>query len=133
MHGLKSIGFSAALLAGCLAAACGGVIDPSRNQVETFSGADIAPGGGGYHELTSGNGEFSVRITALSPVNNVFMGVRWGQVSQGTCVQLQSNFFARIDLTALAGAVNSGRHCVEIFDVGAMTQPWSYTLSVSHP
>jgi hypothetical protein len=123
---------AALCLAGLIAASCGGVIDPSKNTVENISGT-LAPGGLNQHEFSSKSGEYSIKITALSPVSNIFMGVAYGPVSNGVCVITQSNPFAQLNLTALAGQIGSGRFCVHIYDVGGLTQTSTYTLAISHP
>src|SRR5712692_4846878 len=100
--------FSAALVlaAALLGAGCGGIVDPSQNTVETFSGTIAVGGQGTAHGFSaSKTGEISVKVTALTPSSsNTFVGVIWtGRSSTGTCTgQLGSLFgqnnFAQVGL-----------------------------------
>jgi hypothetical protein len=119
--------------AGILSLSCGGVTSPSQNKTPTFSGT-LAVGGYNSHQFNvDNNGEFSVKITALSPATTTFVGTRWGQGSNCEFA-LQQNNFSTLNQPALVGAVfQKGAYCVAIFDVGALTAPQTYTLTVSHP
>jgi hypothetical protein len=120
------------LVAAGIAAACGGVTSPSENDIELFSGT-LAVGGTNLHEFTADrNGEFEVRITALSPDPDAVLGLIFGRLQNGACARLQSNF-AQLNIVALAGAITSGRHCITVADVGSLTAPANYTIRVSHP
>jgi hypothetical protein len=136
--------FVAALaVAAALAAGCGGIVDPSQNQVETFSGT--IPVGGqsqpGPHGFTaSKTGEIQVKVTALTPsTSNTFVGVLWtGRNSSGTCagslgaVFGQTNF-AQVGLPAISTQILTGGYCIVLYDVGTFTTTESYTVTVSHP
>src|SRR5437762_4571357 len=98
----------AVLLAAVLAAGCGGIVDPSQNKTDTFTGT-IAPGGQGpaHGFAASKTGEISVKVTALTPSSsNTFVGVIWtGRTSDGTCtgslgVTFGQNNFAQVNLPA---------------------------------
>jgi hypothetical protein len=126
------------VVAGIVTASCGGITDPSKNTVEPFSGT-LAVGGNAAHQFTaSKTGEISVKITALAPTSNTFVGIIWAQAaSDGNCTQslgiLQQNNFAQLNVPAISGAIISGRYCIIVYDVGAFTAPQTYTISVSHP
>src|ERR1044072_7748092 len=83
--------FSAAALALAAAAfftiSCGGIVDPSKNQMQEFSGT-VTPQGFTSHSFSvNKTGEISVKITALAPLNNVPLGILWAQAdSSGACV-----------------------------------------------
>ena len=114
--------------------ACGGLIDPSKNEVTMFSGT-VAVNGQNFHELVvSRNGELEVKITEMSPNQDAFMGLQYGPLrDQGCLGAFQTNVFAQLNRVALTGLINSGRFCLIIFDVGMLQAPQTYTLSVSHP
>ncbi len=132
--------FAAAIaVAGLITMSCGGIVDPSQNKVETFSGT-LAAGGGGQsaHAFTAANGgELTVKVTALSPISQTFIGIAWTQAaSDGNCngAVLFSTNFAQLNVPAISGArVTSGKYCIVVYDVGAFTVPETYTVSVSHP
>ena len=131
---------AAALLAvaGLVAASCGGITDPSKNTVENFSGT-LAVGGNAAHPFSaSKSGEISVKVSALAPTANAFVGLIWAQAaSDGSCSAnvgiLQQNNFAQLNVPAISGAIISGKYCMIVYDVGAFTAPQTYTLAVSHP
>ena len=132
-------GAVALAVAGVLTMSCSGVIDPSKNQVETFS--DTVTKGGisaGFSFTAARSGEFTVKITALAPASSVFMGVLYTQAaSDGSCSgnlqPLQQNNFALLNGPGLSGQIFSGRYCVFVFDVGALTATATFTATVSHP
>src|SRR5256885_7634634 len=122
--------FAATMLAAAVAAAgCGGIVDPSQNQTETFTGT-IAPGGQGQaHGFSaSKTGEISVKVTQLTPSSsNTFVGVLWtGRDGNGTCTGssrsvFQQNNFAQVSLPAISTQILSGSYCLTLFDVGSFT------------
>src|SRR5712691_4806742 len=135
--------FSAAVAlaaAGVLSISCGGIVDPSKNQVETFSGT-IIPGTGAvtYHPFSSSKtGEISVKFTALAPASSIFVGVAWVQDgSGGSCTNnlglIQSpNNFAQLNLPAISGQIISGKYCIGVFESAAspLSAPENYTVTV---
>src|SRR4051794_28201604 len=108
--------FAACLMAAVCAAGCGGIVDPSQNQVETFTGT-IAVGGQSqaFGFSASKTGEIQVKVTQLTPsTSNTFVGVLWtGRNSAGTCTGTlgqvfgQTNF-AQIGLPAISTQILSG-------------------------
>jgi hypothetical protein len=133
-------------LAACLAAAalatasCGGITDPSKNQTETFTGTltPVSLGGSGRGEVhtfnISSNGEYTVKVTAMTPSYNGFFGTFMG-TGDGCGVGVGQNNLTIVGGQALSGPVfQKGQYCVFIFDsVGNMTVSENYTLTVSHP
>ena len=134
--------YSAALLiaSALSAAACGGIVDPSTNQNESFTG-QIAVGGRAVHGFSaSKTGEISVKITALSPSSsNTFVGIVWtGRASDGTCngqlgALFGQNNLAQLNVPAISAQILQGGYCLTLFDVGSFTTTTSYTVLVSHP
>jgi len=134
--------FAAAIaVAGLITISCGGIVDPSQNKVENFSGT-IPPGGGGQSVqpfTAASGGELTVKITALSPITQTYIGVAWAQAaSDGSCNAyggvLFSTNFAQLNVPAISGAnIVSGKYCIVVYDIGAFAAPENYTISVSHP
>jgi hypothetical protein len=134
-------GAIALAVAGVLTMSCGGIIDPSTNQVETFSGT-VAKGGfssPGFAFTVGKTGEFTVKITALAPNSSAVMGVLYTQsLGDGSCSStlppLQQNNFVLVNAPALTGQILSGRYCVFVFDpFGTLTATATFTATVSHP
>jgi hypothetical protein len=124
----------AAMLAigGLFTVGCGGVTDPSKNTTETISGV-VEPGGNFHKPVEVNNrGEYSVKITGLSPTPTAVLGLRFFQ--GGNCDFLLSESFAGLNSPALSGAVlQKGAHCVLVWDLGTLTVAQNVTLTVSHP
>jgi hypothetical protein len=130
--------FRAALVlavAGALSVSCGGIIDPSQNKMEPFSGTIAVGGSGPIHFFSaSKSGEISVKITALSPSSGAFVGLLWAQASGGACNgQLLANTIAQLNIPAISTQIISGSYCIQLGDAGAFTVAQTYTIIVSHP
>ncbi len=127
------------IVAGLIATGCGGIVDPSKNTVEPFSGT-LQAGESRIHGFTaSKNGEISVKVTALSPVSNTFLSLTWAQAgSDGGCTTsiggiFQQNSFAQLNIPALTGQIQKGPYCLLVQDVIGFSTPENYTVTVSHP
>ncbi len=130
--------FRAALVlavAGVLNVSCGGIVDPSKNQVETFPGTIAVGGRGPAHPFSSKSGEISVKITALSPSSGTLVGLLWVQSSSaGACDgQPLQNTLAQLNIPAISNQIISGNYCIQLYDAGYFGVAQTYTLTVSHP
>ena len=125
---------SLCLTAALAGAACDGVVDPSQNQIETLTGT-VQLQDQVIHEFNaSRNGEFEVRITAMSPNQDALMGLSYGPRQGTSCLgAYQTNSFAQLNRMGLGGSINSGAYCLVVFDNGQLTAPQSYTLRLSRP
>lgn len=121
------------LLLAALAGGCGGVIDPSENQVENFSGT-LAPGGRVDHQFTVGEtGEFDIRITALSNADAI-LHLLYGPESGGCNLVIMGDAYRQLNQGGFGGLIQEGRYCVYLWDdAGVLRAPATYTLTVSHP
>jgi hypothetical protein len=131
--------FAVALgIAALLSVSCGGVVSPSNNVSETFSGTLEPPPSTNNIVVktfsTTKSGEYNVTITALAPTTNLFLGIIYGQAqSNGQCGIIQQNNFATLNTTALAGAITPGTWCVAIYDPGTLTAAATFTVTIKHP
>jgi hypothetical protein len=111
---------------------CGSVVEPSKNQVETFSGT-LEPQKSVTRTTNINNsGEYSVKLTQLSPSTTAVVGLR---LDFGPNCELfvQANL-AQLNTPALAGPIfQKGQYCLTIYDVGSLTTAQSYTVTFSHP
>jgi hypothetical protein len=124
---------SAAFGAALITVSCGGIVDPSKNDKETFHGTIPFGGLGEQHNFNvSKNGEYSILIESLTPPTGSLVGVRLGIIQAGTC-----NFFTaspgKIGTSALSGPIDKGDYCVQLYDPGTLAQSETYALTVSHP
>ena len=124
---------------GCSAAACGGIVDPSQNTTDTFTGTINHGDAIKFFPFSSSKtGEISVKFTALAPVSNVLMGVLVAQAAgDGSCNGdlglVQQNNFAQLNLPAISGQILGRRYCLGVFESQPLTQAETFTVTVSHP
>jgi hypothetical protein len=127
--------FVAALFAALLSVSCGGVTSPSNNRIDPFSGT-LAPGGSNQVNFSASNtGEFSVVITALTPVSNAVLGAYYGtQQNGGSSCAILSQGAGTLNQVLLSGSIIKGDYCILIYDyLGNLTANENYTLSISRP
>jgi hypothetical protein len=119
--------------AGYLSISCGGTTSPSENKQEPFSGTLAVGGLVRFPVSVNNTGEFSVKITALSPTVTAFVGTVWAQ--GGNCdIALQQNQVSTLNSPALVGAIlQKGQYCVAVYDSGGITVAQNFTIVVSHP
>jgi len=126
---------AAIILTGLVVAGCGGVTDPSQNQVETLS-AVVQPGGFKAVFFTvSHPGEYSVTLVSLKPPASVFVLASFANSASGQCISpaIQQNQLASPGHIVLSGSINPGSYCVAISDEGVFSVPETFTVQVSHP
>lgn len=126
--------------AAMLTVSCSGIVDPSKNVTDTFTGTVAVQGTSipGHPFSTDKTGEYTIKVTSLTPSSTVFFGVLLASaLSDGSCVgnlpPIQLNSFATVNTPALTGAIYPGKYCVFIYDIGTFTVSQNYTLTVSHP
>ena len=104
---------------------------------ETFSGI-VAVGSSDFRPFTAAQaGGVNVTLTAVGPPSTIFMGLGVGAPSPSgsTCDLFPSASTAAQAGTTpqLAGTVNAGAYCVEVYDIGNQVTPVTYTVTVTHP
>jgi len=119
-----------------LLASCSSVIDPSKNQVEQFSG--VVPVGGTLTKnfSWSNNGEVQTTMTAVTPTpTNGPLNMYVGLVdSAGNCGPLNGYLAqAIVNRTVQWGVLNKGNYCLGIYDPGVLTVAATVTGNFSHP
>ena len=129
------------LLAAIGAAGCEGEIvnipttpDPVT-VTDTFTGRLTVNGAQTHNVFTGATGLVTATITSLGETAPEKVGFSMGTLSSvGTCTVIVHNDNAVVQ-TALTGTVANlnGTLCVRIFDVGSMSAPVDYSLTVSHP
>ena len=102
---------------------------------ETFTGSINVNGAATHNVFTGATGAVTATLTSLGENAPSKVGFSMGTLSTlATCTTVLSNDNAVVN-TQLGGTVSnlSGTLCVRIYDVGALTQSVSYTLTVTHP
>jgi hypothetical protein len=129
---------SAALLlalAGAISISCGGIVDPSQNQVETFNGTVLPAGAKAFAFSASKTGEIAVKVVTLTPASQPYIGIQWVQGDGTNCNGglMQVNQFATAGLTAISGQIVSGSYCIIAYDSVGLAQTSTFSITISHP
>jgi hypothetical protein len=102
---------------------------------ETFTGTINMNGAETQNFLTTATGTVTATITSLGDNPPAKIGFSLGTLSTiGSCSAVITND-AAVVTTYLTGTVStlSGALCVRVYDVGAITDPVPYTITVAHP
>jgi hypothetical protein len=98
---------------------------------ETFAGT-LTPNDAESHPFSSQRGTVTATLTNLSPDNTLTIGFSLGTWNGLNCAVVLSNDKA-IQGTSIVGSVNgTGNLCVRMYDVGTISQPVTYEVSVVH-
>jgi hypothetical protein len=122
-------------LAGAISISCGGIVDPSQNQVETFNGTVLPAGAKAKAFSSSKTGEIAVKVVTLTPASQPYIGIQWVQGDGTNCNGglLQVNQFATAGTTAIAGQIVSGQYCIIAYDSVGLSQTSTFSITISHP
>ena len=122
-------------LAGAVSISGGGIVAPSQNTVDTFSGT-VAAGGSGpaHHFSASKTGEIQVKIATLTPASVPAVLVNWVGNGDGSCNGgIFQQGIGTASSTAISGQVVSGGYCIVVSYYAGPAVATNYTLTVSHP
>lgn len=116
-----------------LGSGCGGVIDPSQNQVEDVNGT-IDPGGASSQQFSvSRQGEFEIRITNLNNAD-ALLRMAYGPEAGGCTGATLGSAYRQLNQAGFGGLISPGRYCVYLIDdLLALRASSPYTLRISHP
>jgi hypothetical protein len=148
MVSLKTVGVAAAVaLLAVASAACSdntlsqlaSASNPAPNpQTEVFTGT-LSTNGAFQHIFTiSTLGAVTVSITSLSPTNTQIVGLSLGVWTGAQCSTSPqtggaSNDTATTGSTITLNATAAGNLCARLYDVGFITTPVLYTMTITHP
>jgi hypothetical protein len=130
----------AALTLALAAAACGSN-DPSTptspttptTVTETYTDSIGRNGARTHNFSSSSSGTVTATLTTLAPDSALVVGLSLGTWNGSSC-QLVITNDAATQGTVLTGGVSSlGSLCVRIYDVGNITTPITYEITVVHP
>lgn len=127
--------FAAAVLAmaGLLSVSCSGIIDPSKNTVDSFNGTLVPSGPAISNKVNvNNNGEYSVKITALSPTATAVVGV--DLYFGPSCESLVNRNLGTLNQPAFSGLIRQqGTYCVVVYEAIPLTASLNFTVAFSHP
>jgi hypothetical protein len=131
-----------ALAAALMAAACGSDNTPTTpttpntpNTTDTFTGTLTPSGGNTFPFITARSGSITATLTSLGPDSGLTVGLLLGTWNGNAC-SVQSAVIkdnAVQGSTILGAASAAGSLCVRIYDVGNLTGPVDFQITVIHP
>jgi hypothetical protein len=124
----------ALVLAGAFSISCGGIVDPSQNQVQTFSGS-VPPGGSSRQTFSAAStGEISIKIVTLTPAAVPAIGVQWVGAGDGSCNgSLFGTQIGGPNTTVISAQIVSGNYCAIMYDYIGQAVTANYSITISHP
>jgi len=133
------MGFRRILLAvsvTALLSGCSSVIDPSKNQVENFSG--VVPVGGQkiFFFSWGKQGEIEVTMTSVSPTpTNGPLAMFIGLADNAQNCGALSGYAAQaiVNRKVQFGVLDKGSYCLGVYDPGALTVSANIAGTFSHP
>jgi hypothetical protein len=135
MRGLAVLAVAAALVA----AACGSdtPTTPTTPAIpattDTFNGTLTQNGGFTHLFITSRSGSITATLTSLGPDSGLTVGLLLGTWNGNACAVQIVKDNAVQGSTIIGAASAAGSLCVRIYDVGQVTGPVDYQLTVLHP
>ncbi|HVC21210.1 MAG TPA: hypothetical protein VNE16_14110 [Vicinamibacterales bacterium] len=124
----------AAGLAGLLAAGCTSTpLSSSATITDTFTGT-LGVQGSTWYPFTVGasGGDVTITVTALSPQSTITFGIGVGTPSGSTCLLSSTDDTAQLNVP-MTTTLLAGSYCVDIFDIGNVSQNNTFTMQVLHP
>jgi hypothetical protein len=104
--------------------------------IETFNGT-VTVGSSDFHNFAvTANGSVNVTLTAASPPATIWMGLGVGTPGSGAC-SLPPGGGNSVPTPAgvnpqLSGTLTAGTYCVLVYDIGNVTSPVTYSVTVAH-
>jgi hypothetical protein len=100
---------------------------------DTFSGTVTTNGAATHNFIAVAAGTVTATLTSLSPNPDLVIGFGIGTWNGTVCNVVLARDRA-VQTTVIFGNVNAaGELCVRIYDVGTVTEPTDYSISVVHP
>jgi hypothetical protein len=100
---------------------------------EIFTGRLTVNGGVTHPFSASTAGSLTATLTNIAPDDNPTVGLSLGTWNGSACAVVISND-AVVRTTTVIGTVNqAGQLCVRIYDVGRLSNPNDYEITVVHP
>jgi hypothetical protein len=102
-------------------------------NVATFAGVLGRNGATSHPFNTAASGSVVASINTLSPDDSIVVGFSLGTWNGAVCNIVFANDAAKQGTTVTGSVSSFGSLCVRIYDVGNVTEPISYEITVQHP
>ena len=128
----------ALVFACCLAAGCGddpvaAPVDSPVEVTETFTGTLDVHGAAMHTFFTDkGPAQASATLTTLSPDSAAIVSFMFGTWNGSYCQVILVKDDATTSSTLIGNASAVGSFCVRVSDIGRLTAPTDYTITVTH-
>lgn len=99
---------------------------------DTFLGTLTVNGGVTHQFAAARSGTIQETLTALSPDSTVILGISLGTWNGNTCQVVLAKDNATLGSIVLGTASSAGTLCARVYDVGNLTEPASYEITVVH-
>ena len=83
--------------------------------------------------LVSSLGTVTIQLTAIDPAGSPVFGVSLGTWNGTACQVVIANDAAALNATVTGNVTAATSLCARVYDVGKLTDPLTYTLTVVHP
>ncbi len=104
-----------------------------QNVTETFSGLLGRNGAAVFPFEVFTAGSVTAQVASVLPDNKVAVGFTMGTWNGTQCAAVISNDNA-VEFSQIVGSAGSaGRLCLRIYDVGRLSNPLTFTITVTHP
>jgi hypothetical protein len=107
---------------------------PPTTTTEQFNGTLTVNGAATHTFSATRGGQIRLILTAVAPDSSAVIGLSlgtWNAVGN-TCAVVLSNDAAVQDAVVIGTAGQAGSFCARVYDVGRLSAPADYTLSVEH-
>ena len=134
---MRTIAWMALACFAVMSAACGSKASTATSPSTTTAGPEtwtsvLAPGGTSSRSFTV-KAAGTISVTMTSAGTTVGLGVGLPRVTGGGCrlgVAVNADASTTPQITTQADA---GQYCVQVYDLGTLTDPISFALKIDHP
>jgi hypothetical protein len=100
---------------------------------ETFADTIARNGARTHNFTTQSSGQVTATLTTLSPDSALVVGFALGTWNGTLCQQVLVKDDATQGTVLFGGVSSFGSLCVRVYDVGNVTEPINYEITVVHP
>jgi hypothetical protein len=105
---------------------------PAEKITETFTGTLALQGTDYYGFAAKSAGVVTTTLTSLSPDNTVAIGVAVGTFDGLSCTPVVLSETAKVGSVLIGTATAPINLCLKVYDVGTITDPTTYTVTIDH-
>ena len=119
-----------------VAASCGGSTPTTPTQTSTPMSENwssvVAPGGTSSRSFTV-NASGTITVTLTGAGATVGLGIGLPRVTGGGCRLGVTVNASPASSPQISTAADAGQYCVQVYDLGTLTDPVSFALKIDHP